>query len=421
MDLGSPPAPASSLSDLEVARMMQLEEEAGMPSGLSTGMRRTPLQGRVHSRSRSRSRNRDQARQPRRRSISAVAADIAEVSAGLARRVFPSSWTGAATTSPPPPSWFGSPAAIRRASAAEETSDFQLAMSLQFEEQASSSISSPLALSAAGSAALHRAERQQRQRVIVEEDEEEQGTGAAASGGGADGAEGVVSRRDRLYVVEPAPQRVRCWGCGEHIRRRQARAVFCQVGSRRLRSAHLPCLVAVSGLTRPASRLDVFFSDGLAPGEKESAEAQLTELPAEGGVVGGGVQHFPWPPLPRPQRPRREGVALQNSLMQLDRDFNAEDYEMLLELDANVRSSRADEDVVRARSVLEQLPVSVARPGNTSECSICLETMEAGCELRTLPCMHVFHRGCIDKWLGMPGALRCPIDQGPIVLAQSFQ
>lgn len=291
-------------------------------------------------------------------------------------------------------------------------------MSLQLEEQTSSSAS----LSAEGSAALHRAERQQQRRVVIDGDGGEQGIPGSSVGRALDaGADGAVGRRDPIYVVEPAPQQCRCCGCGERIRRRQPRAVFCQSGARRLKSVHLPCLSAVDGLTRPASLHDVLFSGDLAPGEKESAEAELMELPSEGlgGRAGGGVQHFTWPPPPRPQRPRGEDTVLQNRLMRLDRDFNAEDYEMLLELDANVRPSHADEDAVRARSMLEQLPVSIARPGNTSECSICLETMEAGCELRTLPCMHVFHRGCIDKWLGVSSALKCPIDQVPIILPQS--
>ena len=33
------------------------------------------------------------------------------------------------------------------------------------------------------------------------------------------------------------------------------------------------------------------------------------------------------------------------------------------------------------------------------DCSVCLETMLTGAEVRSLPCAHVFHRKCVDKWL----------------------
>lgn len=41
------------------------------------------------------------------------------------------------------------------------------------------------------------------------------------------------------------------------------------------------------------------------------------------------------------------------------------------------------------------------------ECIICLESFTAGCALRTLPCMHRYHQGCIDKWLSIH--LSCPL------------
>lgn len=67
-------------------------------------------------------------------------------------------------------------------------------------------------------------------------------------------------------------------------------------------------------------------------------------------------------------------------------------------------------------SQLARLPTRVISDGRSSkeeeqECNICCCSYEAGEELRTLPCMHMFHCDCIDKWLtsDMPGARKCPI------------
>uniref|UniRef100_A0A183SPH6 RING-type domain-containing protein n=1 Tax=Schistocephalus solidus TaxID=70667 RepID=A0A183SPH6_SCHSO len=41
-----------------------------------------------------------------------------------------------------------------------------------------------------------------------------------------------------------------------------------------------------------------------------------------------------------------------------------------------------------------------------SRCVICMCDYELGDELRCLPCMHTFHRACIDDWLMR--SLTCP-------------
>ena len=32
-------------------------------------------------------------------------------------------------------------------------------------------------------------------------------------------------------------------------------------------------------------------------------------------------------------------------------------------------------------------------------CSTCLESFTSGCDISTTPCGHVFHTGCITRWL----------------------
>ena len=43
-------------------------------------------------------------------------------------------------------------------------------------------------------------------------------------------------------------------------------------------------------------------------------------------------------------------------------------------------------------------------------CTICLEEFRQGCEVRKLPCKHLFHARCIEDWLGAQGGLpNCPM------------
>ncbi|KAJ7567011.1 hypothetical protein O6H91_02G128300 [Diphasiastrum complanatum] len=97
--------------------------------------------------------------------------------------------------------------------------------------------------------------------------------------------------------------------------------------------------------------------------------------------------------------------ALQ--LMQVDRDFNENDYEMLLALDDNVRRGAS-------QAKIELLPVRTILPTDVLEevCSICLELPVAGEVVRRLPCIHEFHQNCIDQWLCRQGA--CPVCKADI-------
>lgn len=94
-------------------------------------------------------------------------------------------------------------------------------------------------------------------------------------------------------------------------------------------------------------------------------------------------------------------------LLFTDRDFGADDYEMLLALDEGVENRKG-----ASTNEIEQLPTEVASvPGNSDDvrCTICLEDIETGSVLRRLHCKHRFHQHCIDKWLQHKAA--CPICQ----------
>ena len=61
---------------------------------------------------------------------------------------------------------------------------------------------------------------------------------------------------------------------------------------------------------------------------------------------------------------------------------------------------------------IASLPESIvsnaeALPADSRQCSICLEDFKDGDTRKILPCLHGFHKDCVDKWLRQNGA--CPI------------
>eukprot|EP00771_Trimastix_marina_P003326 gnl/Trimastix_PCT/4567.p1 GENE.gnl/Trimastix_PCT/4567~~gnl/Trimastix_PCT/4567.p1 ORF type:complete len:202 (+),score=3.21 gnl/Trimastix_PCT/4567:63-668(+) len=123
-----------------------------------------------------------------------------------------------------------------------------------------------------------------------------------------------------------------------------------------------------------------------------------------------------------PHQTTHRGISLrhlQQSLSFIDRDFNAQDYETLLMLDELNRRQRG----LPQRSI-DRLPCYQYVPpeikvkdkdpdkGETvallpQACPICLEQLQVGEWVRSLPCLHRFHRGCIDTWLARDAS--CPV------------
>jgi hypothetical protein len=62
------------------------------------------------------------------------------------------------------------------------------------------------------------------------------------------------------------------------------------------------------------------------------------------------------------------------------------------------------------RALVELLPIQTATVREASEnCPICLSSYHQGERLRRLPCLHLFHRACIDRWLSKQDT--CPVDK----------
>lgn len=85
-------------------------------------------------------------------------------------------------------------------------------------------------------------------------------------------------------------------------------------------------------------------------------------------------------------------------------------YEQLLEAFGDGSENRlrgADAYVVDNLPVATLEDVERELPEGARQCAICLEDFQNGDRRRTLPCLHGFHAGCVDRWLGGNGC--CPV------------
>jgi hypothetical protein len=67
---------------------------------------------------------------------------------------------------------------------------------------------------------------------------------------------------------------------------------------------------------------------------------------------------------------------------------------------------------------IDQLGIEIYNINNnysTKNCRICLVEFKNGNKLRRLPCLHIFHKKCIDHWLKDNG--KCPIDNVNVELS----
>ena len=86
------------------------------------------------------------------------------------------------------------------------------------------------------------------------------------------------------------------------------------------------------------------------------------------------------------------------------REVTPEDYEFLLRLDESVPTKTV------SGKRLANLREDTASDEHTHEvCGVCMENYEVGQMRKNLPCGHVFHSNCIDKWLGQ-SSTNCPLD-----------
>jgi len=63
--------------------------------------------------------------------------------------------------------------------------------------------------------------------------------------------------------------------------------------------------------------------------------------------------------------------------------------------------------------IIFELYVASDHPGETGLCGICLRNIREGDMVGSLPCMHFFHKQCIEKWIRIRSV--CPSCKNPIV------
>lgn len=119
-----------------------------------------------------------------------------------------------------------------------------------------------------------------------------------------------------------------------------------------------------------------------------------------------------------------DAALLQIALTQ--GDFSANDYDLLQQLDEDaeqqMHSGCSDHEINRFpvheykenssnnsnnSNINSSCKDTLSTRKESKKCSVCLGPFDKGDQLRTLPCLHQFHKDCIDPWLRTKSI--CPI------------
>lgn len=169
----------------------------------------------------------------------------------------------------------------------------------------------------------------------------------------------------------------------------------------------------------------------------QQLHAQAQAHAVASGLLGHTELRLQMPPaIAFASRGRLQGLRLQLAL--LDREFDELDYETLRALDADnvpTAASMSEEEInslpvhkykvsgsqsgassmqlgsssspAEQKKLETSISVGNLKTEDELTCTVCLEQVNVGEIVRSLPCLHQFHANCIDPWLRQQGT--CPV------------
>ncbi|CAE8601122.1 unnamed protein product, partial [Polarella glacialis] len=102
-------------------------------------------------------------------------------------------------------------------------------------------------------------------------------------------------------------------------------------------------------------------------------------------------------------------AMIDSRLAQADRLMTSIDGEQVSEHDEPLhRTRRGEGSAADVASLLACVPSWLLSVDEKEPCAVCYEPMVSGEEARRLPCLHLFHRECIERWVSVKAT--CPLD-----------
>jgi hypothetical protein len=124
---------------------------------------------------------------------------------------------------------------------------------------------------------------------------------------------------------------------------------------------------------------------------------------------GGPILNICFPRLFRRRRSNSDDSSNNNNSINTNSNNNIRHHEILLD-DLLINENLNKED---SQTIMNYIPNSVIKEvknnenKNNSKCLICLSDFQIGDNASTLPCLHIFHSNCLEKWINQQKW--CPI------------
>jgi len=149
-----------------------------------------------------------------------------------------------------------------------------------------------------------------------------------------------------------------------------------------------------------------------------SRNDQLSQQQRSGQVrrSSGGQRH-------REHRRQRVSVPQTRQHVDLFRPTSATSSPLQQQPGSHTSSDSTEKlKLAQRKHLIDQIPTGLFDMNSKkhTECAICMIDFEVGDGVKYLPCMHVYHKDCVDDWLMR--SLRCPSCMEPVdaALLSSF-